>query len=182
MIDRILYIFLMGVIIKCISTVKSIVRIGGHKFMTMFLIAVDTILFVFIFSDVLSNDLDIPVLVALICGYLIGYYIGTLIEEKMALGKAFVTIKIAKKDSKELAQTLKKKGFIFVQSKRFYSHKGKLRKIHQGIVYRKELPKLEKLLDDFKVIATVQNVKKVFGKDVISSEDYLRFQREDGII
>lgn len=172
----------MGVIIKSIGTVKSIVRIGGHKAMTMFLMGVDTLLFVFIFSDVLSNDLEIPVLTALVSGYLLGYYIGTLIEEKMALGKAFVTIKIAKKESHKLAKTLKEKGFIFVQSKRFYSHKRKLRKIHQGIVYRKELPKLEKLLNNFNVIATVQNVKKVFGKDVISSEDYLRYQREDGIL
>lgn len=104
----------MGMIIKSISTVKSIVRIGGHKFMTMTLIAIDTILFVFIFNDVLSGELSLPIVLSLVGGYLVGYYIGTLIEEKMALGKVFVTIKIAKKDSHDLADRLKQNGFIFI--------------------------------------------------------------------
>ncbi len=166
----------MGVIIKSISTIRFISEVKGYKFLSMFLISVDTILFILIFNDILSQELSAPIIASLIAGYLTGYNIGTFIEDKIALGKVTVNIKIRESDSEKLKEKLKKNGFIFVESEYNYSHKGKKRCIYQGILLRKELPKLKKVLSELDVIATVQEVKEVCGKTVIPSKKYLRYQ------
>ena len=131
-----------------------------------------------VFKDVLTNDLTIPVMLAVAIGYMVGYLLGTFIEEKIALGKAVVTIKIRKSKSPELAKILKENGFQFIQSKRHYSAKGKLKKIFQGVVYRKELPKLKVITKDLPIIATVEQVKATFGREMIKAKDYLEIEKE----
>ena len=173
MILRLAYIFLMCGVMRCIKTIQSITQIGGHKAITAFLIAMETLIFLLVFKNVITGDLTVLIIVAVIAGYVLGYLIGSYIEDKMALGKVIVTIKIAKEKSKDLSKVLKEHGFIFIQSKRFYSHKGKLRKIHQGIIYRKELPHLKAITKDFNIVASIENLKDTFGKKIISSKDYL---------
>ncbi|PLW79540.1 hypothetical protein C0585_07140 [Candidatus Woesearchaeota archaeon] len=176
MIERILFIYFACVIIRSIKTVQKINEILGHKIVTAFTIGLDTILFLFVFKNLLSGDLTIWLILAMASGYISGYYLGAFIEDRMALGKVMVTIKIAKENAPKLAKKLKEGGFIFIQSKRFYSHRGKLRKLFQGLVYRKELPKLKKVTKEFKVLGIVENVKSTFGKEMFSSEEYLKFQ------
>jgi len=173
MILRLAYIFLMCIVMRCIKTIQNITQIDGHKTITAFLIAMETLIFLLIFKNVITGDLTILITLAVIAGYVIGYLIGSHIEDKMALGKVIITIKIAKEKSKNLAIVLKEHGFIFIQSKRYYSHTGKLRKIHQGIIYRKELPKLKAITKGFNITASIENIKGTFGKKIISSKDYL---------
>jgi len=176
MIERLLFIYFACVIIRSIKTVQKINEILGHKIVTAFTIGLDTILFLLVFKDLLSGDLTIWLILSMSLGYITGYYLGSFIEDRMALGKVTVTIKIAKENAPKLAKKLKEEGFIFIQSKRFYSHRGKLRKLFQGLIYRKELPKLKKITKEFKVIGIVENVKSTFGKEMFSSEEYLKFQ------
>jgi len=173
MILRLAYIFLMCIVMRCIKTIQNITQIGGHKTITAFLIAMETLIFLLVFKNVITGELTVLITIAVISGYVFGYLIGSQIEDKMALGKVIITIKIAKEKSKKLADVLKQHGFIFIQSKRYYSHKGKFRKIHQGIIYRKELPKLKAITKSFSIIATIENIKGTFGKKIISSKDYL---------
>ncbi|MCK5176257.1 MAG: hypothetical protein KAQ92_00900, partial [Candidatus Aenigmarchaeota archaeon] len=69
-------------------------------------------------------------------------------------------------------------GFIFIQSKRYYSHKGKLRKMHEGIIYRKELPKLKKITEEFNIVGVVSDIKSTFGKEIFSTKEYLKINKE----
>jgi len=158
---------------RSIKTIQSITQIGGHKTITAFLLAMETLIFLLVFKNVITGELTIFVIIAVTAGYVLGYLIGSYIEDKMALGKVIITIKIAKEKSEKLAIVLRDNGFIFIQSKRFYSHKGKLRKIHQGIIYRKELPHLKSITKDFNIVASVENIKSTFGKKIISAKDYL---------
>ncbi|MFH0832307.1 MAG: hypothetical protein V1900_01105 [Candidatus Aenigmatarchaeota archaeon] len=173
MIIELIQLFVLSVIIRSIKTIEDITQIGGHKTITAFLIVIETVFFLYVFRAIVLSDLNLFLLVAVAGGYVAGYYLGSIIEDKMALGKLIVTIKISKSHSKHLSKILRDNGFVFIQSKRFYTHKGKLRKIHQGIIYRKELPKLKHITKDLPIIATVEDVKSTFGKKIISSKDYL---------
>ena len=177
MINEIIQLFVLSILVRSIKTIQNITQIGGHKAVTSLLIVIDTVFFLYVFRTVVVNELNIILLLTVAGGYVVGYYIGSIVEEKMALGKLVVTIKISKTHSKELSKTLRKNGFVFIQSKRFYSHKGKLRKLHQGIIYRKELPKLKHITKDLPIIATVGEVKSTFGKNLISSRDYLEMDK-----
>ena len=178
MIERIIFIFLMCVAIRTIKTVQKINEISGHKFITAILIGMDTTVFLFVFQNLLTSELIVPVVLAMAFGYICGYYLGAFIEERMALGKVKVTIKIAKEQSKQLSKVLLDNGFVFVRSKRVYSHKNKLRKIYEGVIYRKELPKLKNVLKDLNLIAYVEQIKSTFGKKIISSKEYLEIAKE----
>jgi len=172
------YIFLMCMIMRCVKTIQNITQIGGYKTITAFLLAIETLIFLLVFKNIIAGELTILVITAVLAGYILGYLIGSYIEDKIALGKVLVSIKITGKNSEKLARVLRDNGFIFIQSKNFYSHKGKLRKIHQGIIYRKELPKLQAITKDFKLIASVENLKSTFGKKIISSKDYLDLDKQ----
>ena len=178
MIERIIFIFLMCMAIRTIKTMQKINEISGHKLITAVLIGMDTTVFLLVFKNLLTGELVVPVILAMAFGYISGYYLGAFIEEKMALGKVKVTIKIAKEQSKKLSKILSENGFVFVRTKRVYSHKNKLRKIHQGVIYRKELPKLKHLLKDLNLIAYVEQIKSTFGKKIISSKEYLQIAKE----
>jgi uncharacterized protein YebE (UPF0316 family) len=171
-------IFILCVLIRSIKTVQNISQNSGHRVLSAFLIVADTSFFLLVFKDVITNDLTVSVVAAVALGYVVGYFIGTFIEERIALGKVVVTIKIPKEKSRDLAKVLKENGFIFVQSKRYYSHKGKLKKIQTGVIYRKELPKLKKITKGLPVIATVEHVKDTFGRKMITSKQYLE---EEGL-
>ena len=174
LIERLVYVFLMCVAIRSINTLQKINMIDGNKSVTAILIGLDTTLFLLVFKNLLSGDLNVPVVGAMAFGYITGYYLGTFIEEKMALGKVLVTIKISKSKSKELHKRLRDNGFVFTRTKRVYSQKNKLKKIYQGIVFRKELPKLRKVLSDLKVVAYVEPLKATFGQKLVTSDEYLK--------
>ncbi|MFW6046195.1 MAG: hypothetical protein ACOCP4_00090 [Candidatus Woesearchaeota archaeon] len=166
----------MGTLIKSISTLKFIVEVKGYRLMSMILIMVDLVLFISIFNDLLSGELSAPIIGSLGLGYITGYNIGLYMEKKIALGKVSVNIKIRKKDSEYLRKELKKNGFIFIKSDENYSHKGKKRVLFNGVIFRKELPKLRGIINKMDLIATVYEVKEVCGKKVIPSKEYLRLQ------
>ena len=168
----------MCVLMRCIKTVQDITKIQGQKKATAVLIAIDTTLFLLVFRDVLIGELSIPLFIAIASGYIVGYYLGDYIENKMALGKVKVTIKIGKSKSHELARVLKEHGFIFTQSKRHYNHNGKLRKLHEGIIYRNELPTLKRITKKFNFVASIEDVKGTFGKRLINTKEYLELSKE----
>jgi uncharacterized protein YebE (UPF0316 family) len=176
MITRLLYLFVLCVLIRSIKTIQNISMNQGHKFLSAMLITLDTVFFLLVFKDVITNTLT-PLIIAVVAiGYTVGYLIGAFIEDKIALGKVVVSIKISKTKAKSTAKILKDNGFIFIQSKRYYSHKGKLKKILTGVIFRKELPKLKRILKEVPIVATVSPVKYTFGRKLISAKDYLEVE------
>lgn len=176
MIIKLLLVFIACIGINTIKTVRKISEIEGHKRLASLLIGLDTLLFMFIIADIISNDLGFIFVISMASGYILGYWIGTMLEEKIALGKVSVTIKIPKHQSKELWKTLRENGFIFIRTQRVYSHKNKPRKMYEGIIYRQELPKLKNILRNFNLVAHVQPIKDTFGKTILTSDKYLKHQ------
>ncbi|MCD6381714.1 MAG: hypothetical protein J7L43_01925 [Candidatus Aenigmarchaeota archaeon] len=177
MLTRLTLIFLATMAIRTIKTLQKINEYEGRKPIAAILIGIDTLLFLLVLKDILSSEVTIPIVLSMAFGYISGYFIGTVIEEKLALGKVLVTIKISKKYSKELHRRLKESGFVFIRTKRVYTHKNKLKKIYQGIIYRKELPKLKRILSDLKLVAYVSPIKYHFGSRIVTTEEYLRDQK-----
>lgn len=175
MILRILMIFLMCVLTRTIRTVQKLNETSGNRKITAFLIGLDTIIFLLIFKNVLSDDLSVGIVISMASGYIIGYYIGSAIESKMALGKILVTIKIGKDQSKALWKILTENGYVFTRSKRIYTHKNKSRKLYQGVIFRKELPELKSLIKKLNYFAYTEPIKSTFGKEIVSSKDYIQF-------
>lgn len=178
MLFRLLMVFVACVGINAIKTVRKITEINGHKRVAAILIGIDTLLFMLVLKDFITNELSVAIVISMAVGYSIGYLIGSLVEEKMALGKVKVTIKIPKRESKKLWRKLNENGFVFIRTQRVYSHKNKPRKIYEGVIYRKELQKLRKILRDFNIVASVHPVKMNFGKRILSSNEYLKIRKE----
>ncbi len=151
----------------------------GQKLVSSVLIAVDTVFFLLVFKEILTEDLDVFVVTAMALGYVVGYYLGSIIEDKLALGHVMITLKTSKQDSPVLAELLKKHGFVFIQSKKYYNHNGKHMRLHKGIIFRRELPHLKHLVKDYNLVGIVKNVKEVFGKKILNAEEYLELQREE---
>ncbi len=176
MLTRLILIFLATMTIRTIGTLQKINEYEGRRSIATVLIGIDTVLFLLVLRDILSTEVTIPIVLSMATGYMVGYVIGTFIEEKMALGKVLVTIKISKKYSKELHRRLKENGFVFIRTKRVYTHKNKPKKIYQGIIYRKELPKLKSILEGLKFVAYVSPIKHHFGSRIVTAEEYLKDQ------
>lgn len=167
----------MCILIRAFKTIQNITQITGQNFATAVLIGIDTIFFLLVFKNLLTDDLTLSLLLVVVFGFIAGFYLGAFIEEKIALGLVNVNIRIAKEKSKDLFNILNENGFVFVRSKRVHSHKGKLRKIYSGIVYRKELPKLKELIEEFNAVCVIENVKSTFGKKILTSEEYLKREK-----
>ncbi len=177
MIERLVFVFLACMGINTIKTLRKINEIAGHRKIATTLIAVDTVIFLLVFRDLITNKLTIPIVAVMAIGYVIGYNMGSWIEEKMAIGEVSVTIKIPKKQSKELWRRLRKNGFVFTRTQRAYSHKDKPRKFYHGIIFRKELPKLKHTLKGLNYVSHAQPVKDLSGKKIVKSDDYLNKEK-----
>ena len=178
MIERLAFVFLACMGINAVKTLRKINEIAGHRKAATMLIAVDTIIFLLVFRDLITNELTVPVVAVMAIGYVTGYNIGSWVEEKMALGEVSVTIKIPKSQSKELWRRLKESGFVFTRTQRAYSHKDKPRKFYHGIIFRKELPKLKKILDGLNYVSHAEPVKDIFGKRLVKSDEYLEKEKK----
>lgn len=178
-ITRLSYIFFMCILIRCIKTIQNITQISGQKFVTALLIALDTVFFLLIFKNLLTGELTTELIFTVSLGFIVGYYIGSYIEERMALGKVKVTIKIPKEKSIDLFETLNQQGFIFTRSTRHYTHRGKLRKYYEGVIYRRELPKLKEATKGFNALFIIENIKDTFGKKILTSKEYLSYHKQD---
>lgn len=174
---RLFYIFFMCVLLRSIKTIQNITQITGQKFATAILIAAETVFFLLVFKNLLMEELTVIIIIStIILGYILGFYIGLYLEEKLALGKVKVSIKISKDMSKDLFRTLNDNGFIFVRSRRYYSHNDKPRKFYSGVIYRKELGKLKHITKDFNAVFVIENIKDTFGKKMLYSKDYLKLK------
>lgn len=169
----------MCVVIRAVKTLESIIKILGHKTITSLLIGLDSVLFLLVFKKILSDTITIPIVITMVVGYIVGYLLGAIFEEKLALGKVFVTLKVSKEDSPEISKILKAGGYVFIMSKRYYSHTGKLRKLYKAVIFRKELPHLRHILRKYNIVGTVENVKSTFGKPLRTKEEYLNLQNSN---
>ncbi len=162
--------FFIAVLIKIINTFSKLSEIRGNRKLAVLLLGIDSFLFLSVFKKVMIDTSSVAVIFMLSLGFMWGYILGGKLEEYVALGNIAATIKIAKKDSKELFKRLNDSGFIFTRSKRVYTHTGIPVKIYHGILFRKELSKLKKCLKGLDHLTYTEPVSGVFGKKLVRAK------------
>lgn len=102
-------ILLSKIIENALSTLRIIVVASGKKVIGSILQGLISLIWVFSTGLVVVNVLDDPIkILAFTIGSLIGSYIGSIIEEKLALGTIMLTIVVKKEKTNEIIKMLNK--------------------------------------------------------------------------
>ena len=106
-------IFIFKVIENTLSTLRIILVANGKKLFGAILQGIIAIIWVISARIVIINIKEDPIkIIFFALGSLVGSYIGSLIEEKMALGSSLITAIINEEESNLISRTLRKKGYI----------------------------------------------------------------------
>ena len=112
-------IFGLKIVEDAISTLRLIVVANGKKGLGSILHFINSLIWVFVAATVIINIEKDPIKVAFFAlGALVGSYVGSYIEEKIALGSNAVTVEIDKNRSALIIKEIKKARFkVIVMSK-----------------------------------------------------------------
>lgn len=149
-----LLIFLFKIIENTLSTLRIIVVSNGKKILGAILQGIVSIVWVISTSLVVVNIQKDPIkIISFTLGSLIGSYIGSLIEEKLALGTNMLTTVIDKKLNNKIVKALKKQKHevIILNGKK----KDKLKNILIIMVKRKKRKDVIKLIKNIDNNATI---------------------------
>ena len=106
-------IFIFKVIENTLSTLRIILVANGKKLFASVLQGIISIIWVISAGIVIINiNEDILKILFFALGSLVGSYIGSFIEEKIALGSSLITAIISEGKSNLISRTLRKKGYI----------------------------------------------------------------------
>lgn len=106
-------IFIFKVIENTLSTLRIIIVANGKKLFGAILQGIIAIIWVISAGIVIINIKEDPIkIIFFSLGSSVGSYIGSLIEEKIALGNSLITAIINDKKSNLILRTLRKKGYI----------------------------------------------------------------------
>lgn len=147
-------IFIFKVTENTLSTLRIIVVANGKKLLGSILQGVIALIWVFstglVVVDVLSDPFKV---VSFTLGSLIGSYIGSLIEEKIAMGTNMITTVVDKSLSSKIIRALKKQKYevIILNGKR----KDELKNILMIMVKRKKRHEVIKLIKNIDNNATI---------------------------
>lgn len=90
-------IFIAKIIENCLSTLRLILVANGKKVIGAILQAIVTLIWLFSAATVIINiNSDIYKIVFFVLGSLVGSYLGSLLEEKLAFGNNLVIVNISK--------------------------------------------------------------------------------------
>lgn len=149
-----LLIFLFKIIENTLSTLRIIVVSNGKKILGAILQGIVSIVWVISTSLVVVNIQKDPIkIISFTLGSLIGSYIGSLIEEKLALGTNMLTTVIDKKLNNKIVKALKKQKHevIILNGKK----KDELKNILIIMVKRKKRKDVIKLIKNIDNNATI---------------------------
>lgn len=105
-------IFIFKVIENTLSTLRIIIVANGKKLFGAILQGIISIIWVISAGIVIVNiNEDYFKILFFALGSLVGSYIGSLIEEKIALGSSLITSIICEEKSNLILRTLRKKGY-----------------------------------------------------------------------
>lgn len=141
-----LFIFLARVTDVSMGTLRMLMVVRGKRLQAASIGFFEVMIFITALSKVMSS-LDNPLyLIAYASGFATGNYVGSLVEEKLAMGYLTVQI-ITLKDSDDFVDLLRNKGFgvTVIEGK---GREG-IRYIIQVIIPRKNYSQLHQLVDDW---------------------------------
>ncbi len=145
------YLFIFGarVVDVSLGTVRTVMIIRGRRFQAAVLGFFEVIVYILALQIVVDNLDNLPNLLAYALGFSTGNFVGSYIEEKMALG--FLTVQIISKCDHHhaLLQDLRNSGFgvTVIEGQ---GRAGK-RYILNIIIKRKDLKRLNKIVDQWDV-------------------------------
>lgn len=103
-------IFIAKIIENCLSTLRLILVANGKKVIGAILQAIVTLIWLFSAATVIINiNSDIYKIVFFVLGSLVGSYLGSLLEEKLAFGNNLVIVNISKTKGLLLYNIIKEK-------------------------------------------------------------------------
>lgn len=152
-------IFIAKVIENTLGTLRLIVVSNGKKIFGAILQGVIAIIWAFSAGVVIINiNEDILKIIFFALGSLVGSYVGSLIEEKIALGSSMITAIINEKKAPIIVRTLKRKNYIvnIVNTE----HKKRTITI---MVHRKRVPNVSNIIKtlDSDAIIISQNIRPI---------------------
>ena len=152
-------IFIAKVIENTLGTLRLIVVSNGKKIFGAILQGVIAIIWAFSAGVVIINiNEDILKIIFFALGSLVGSYVGSLIEEKIALGSSMITAIINEKKASIIVRTLKRKNYIvnIVNTE----HKKRTITI---MVHRKRVPNVSNIIKtlDSDAIIISQNIRPI---------------------
>lgn len=105
-------IFLFKIVEDALATLRLIVVSNGKKFLGAILQFICTVIWVILSATVLINFMnDFGKVIAFSFGALVGSYLGSFIEEKIALGTNLFLIKIKEENISSFMSNLKRNNF-----------------------------------------------------------------------
>lgn len=149
-----LIIFISKITENALSTLRIILIANGKKILGAILQGLIALVWTFSTGLVVINVLEDPIkIIAFTLGSLIGSYIGSIIEEKLALGTNMITTVIKKELSNKIMTTLKKQGYevIILNGK----NQDKFKDILIIMVERKKRKEIIKLIKNIDKKATI---------------------------
>ena len=108
--QMVLIIFAINIVYVTFFTVRMIMTLKGYRYIAAAVSMVEVVIYVIGLGLVLDNLGEIQNLIAYAIGYGIGVIIGSMIEEKMALGYITVNVITSEKNLK-LPSVLREKGY-----------------------------------------------------------------------
>lgn len=103
-------IFLINVVYVSMFTVRMILTLKGRRYIAAIVSMVEVVIYVIGLGLVLDNLNEIQNLIAYALGYGLGVIVGSIIEEKLALGYIVVNVTSSNPDIK-FTQQIREKGF-----------------------------------------------------------------------
>lgn len=92
-----IFIFIAKIIENCLSTLRLILVANGKKVIGAILQAIVTLIWLFSAATVIINiNSDIYKIIFFVLGSLVGSYLGSLLEEKLAFGNNLIIVNISK--------------------------------------------------------------------------------------
>lgn len=153
-------IFIAKVIENTLGTLRLIVVANGKKLFGAILQCVISVIWVLSAGIVIINiNEDFLKILFFAIGSFVGSYIGSLIEEKMALGSSMLTAIIAEEKALLIIRTLRKKRYIVNVINEDYKKRTIVIMAH-----RKRIPNVSNLIKtiDNDAIIVAQNIKPIY--------------------
>lgn len=154
------FIFILKVIENTLGTLRLIVVANGKKWFGAILQGIIAIIWVLSAGIVIININDDPLkIVFFALGSLIGSYIGSLIEERIALGSSMITAIVDEKKAQLIIRTLRKQNYIINAN---YISNSKTKTIII-MVHRKRIKRVSKIIKtiDNKAIIVAHNINPI---------------------
>ncbi|MFW5879605.1 MAG: DUF2179 domain-containing protein [bacterium] len=161
-----LFIFLARICDVSLGTIRIVFVSKGLKFIAPILGFIEVLIWIVAISRIMENLTNWACYIAYAGGFVIGNYIGMIIEEKIAIGVEMIRI-ITKKNPGKLISELKEKGYgvTFIKAEGNYGEVG----VIYSIIKRNKLDEVVSIIRQFnpKALYTVEDIKFV-NKNILN--------------